>query len=33
MKNKEEQPVKQEELNDVVVPEDDEVLQEYLKKY
>ena len=30
MKNKEEQPVN---LNDVVVPEDDEVLQEKLKKY
>lgn len=30
MENKEEQP---ENLNNVVVPEDDEVLQEYLKKY
>ena len=30
MKNKEEQP---ENLNNVVVPEDDEVLQEKLKKY
>lgn len=30
MENKEEQP---ENLNNVVVPEDDEVLQEKLKKY
>ena len=33
MENKEEQPVKPENLNDVVVPEDDEVLQKHLMKY